>query len=271
MGRYDQNLKVFNKWIKQGRGQGYLQEYKPWLTVFDVPSSGRSHRVWCNTAGRVAHLLSDLELAYLLVLDWSEHVTDIREQFPLDITATKEIARIHGVRHPNIRGEDIVMSSDFLASTAKPHMPLFAVQVKPSSELTKIRVREKLAIEEQYWLSLGIPFQLVTEKALSKNMLYNIRWCFPCIRLQFPEEVNLKIVDFWRSEMRLHDGKKLVEMTTVVDANYRNELGIALGQIKYLIAKRVLTFDMSKPFHQTMVNELHFATKHALVKRGLII
>ncbi|WP_235956599.1 MULTISPECIES: hypothetical protein [Pseudoalteromonas] len=31
-------------WIKEGRGTGEYQDYKPWLTVYDAPSDGRIHR-----------------------------------------------------------------------------------------------------------------------------------------------------------------------------------------------------------------------------------
>ena len=37
------------RWIKEGRGQGYLKDYKPWITIRDVSSKGRSHRVFGHT------------------------------------------------------------------------------------------------------------------------------------------------------------------------------------------------------------------------------
>ncbi|WP_442960333.1 hypothetical protein [Pseudoalteromonas sp. GCY] len=36
----------YRKWIKEGRGTGEYQDYKPWLTVYDAPSDGRVHRVF---------------------------------------------------------------------------------------------------------------------------------------------------------------------------------------------------------------------------------
>lgn len=33
-----------SRYLKEGRGQGELALYKPWLTVQDVPSMGRVHR-----------------------------------------------------------------------------------------------------------------------------------------------------------------------------------------------------------------------------------
>lgn len=93
MGRYDQNAKVYAKWVKEGRGQGQKENYKPWLYVYNVPSRGRSHRIWSYTSNRVVHCLSDLELSVFLLLEWSFVVDDIREQFPLDLQTTLSTAR----------------------------------------------------------------------------------------------------------------------------------------------------------------------------------
>ena len=36
---------------------------KPWLTVRDIPSEGRSHRIFGHKSQRTHHFLSDFELA----------------------------------------------------------------------------------------------------------------------------------------------------------------------------------------------------------------
>lgn len=80
------------RWIKEGRGQGVGKDYKPWLTIRDVPSDGRSHRVFGHLTQRTHHLFSDIELATFLLLQWHQSTKDIREQFPLDLNVTKTIA-----------------------------------------------------------------------------------------------------------------------------------------------------------------------------------
>jgi len=72
-----------DRYIAQGYGQGEGVTYKPWLRVQDVPSNGRSRKVLGIKTGRQHHLLSDLEFGYLLVLEFSEQVIDIREAFPI--------------------------------------------------------------------------------------------------------------------------------------------------------------------------------------------
>lgn len=91
------------RWIKEGRGQGYLKDYKPWITIRDVSSKGRSHRVFGHTTKRTHHLLSDLQLAIFLLLDWNPLITDIREQFPLPLNTTLEISEQAQIPHPKIR------------------------------------------------------------------------------------------------------------------------------------------------------------------------
>ena len=57
------------KWIKEGRGKGSGKDYRPWLTVRDLPSQGRSHRVMGHLTQRTHHFLSDLELATFFLLE----------------------------------------------------------------------------------------------------------------------------------------------------------------------------------------------------------
>lgn len=35
-----------NKWIKEESGTSQNLDYKPWITVRDFPSDGRSHRIF---------------------------------------------------------------------------------------------------------------------------------------------------------------------------------------------------------------------------------
>lgn len=53
-----------SRYIKEGRGQGELALYLPWLTIQDVPSRGRVHRFIGWKTAREHHLFSDLEFNY---------------------------------------------------------------------------------------------------------------------------------------------------------------------------------------------------------------
>ncbi|VTX67395.1 Transposon Tn7 transposition protein TnsA [Acinetobacter junii] len=105
-------LKI-QKWIKEGRGQGFGNSYKPWLTIRDVSSEGRSHRVFGHKSQRTHHLLSDLELSTFLLLEWHSTTIDIREQYPLDLEQTLEIAKTIRIPHPRFGKHYQIMTSDF--------------------------------------------------------------------------------------------------------------------------------------------------------------
>ena len=69
------------------------------------------------------------------LLDWSDSVTDIREQFPLDRDETRQIAAAMGVKHPadSASQTDIVMTTDFMISVhVLDTVTLLARSVKPA-------------------------------------------------------------------------------------------------------------------------------------------
>ena len=78
------------KWIKDGRGDGELSSYKPWLTVRDLSSLDRSHQVYDHKTKRTHHLLSNLELAIFLILEWNLLIQEMQEQFPLRTTESDD-------------------------------------------------------------------------------------------------------------------------------------------------------------------------------------
>ena len=120
------------KRIKEGRGAGRLSNYKPWLYVNEVPSEGRSQRVFSHLTGRIHHVLSDLEFAVFLLLDHNSAVTDIREQFPLNRDDTLNISKEGQLWHPSQGGSNLVMSSDFLVNLSIRYSPKYISHCIPT-------------------------------------------------------------------------------------------------------------------------------------------
>lgn len=145
------------KWLKEGRGSGRGRDYKPWLTVRDLPSDGRSHRIFGHKSQRIHHFLSDLELAAFFVLEWHQDTEDIREQFPLRTEDTLALAKDLGISHPSYRGIPQIMTSDFLINTRSAQRPKFVLQAKYSEALQDARTIEKLELERRYWQQKSIP------------------------------------------------------------------------------------------------------------------
>ncbi|MBF4275351.1 TnsA endonuclease N-terminal domain-containing protein, partial [Vibrio anguillarum] len=107
-------------------------------------------------------LLSDLELAVFLTLEWNSQTTDIREQFPLKREDTLDIAHENGIKHPVEAGVKLYMSSDFLVDGLDLQLPQYVIQAKYTNVLKDPRVIEKLEIERRYWLLKKVPWFLVT-------------------------------------------------------------------------------------------------------------
>jgi hypothetical protein len=170
------NNKTFNKYLREGRGQGVGADYLPWIRIQDFPSIGMVSRVSGTTTGRIHHLMSNLELSLFYLLDWSDDVLDIREQYPLtDLTQAIDIAEKANIRYPYDpkSGFPYVLTSDFHIETKQGTM---VVSVKPSSELGKPRVREKLEVERRYWTMRGVDWSVATENEINKTKASNIEW-----------------------------------------------------------------------------------------------
>ena len=169
--RMQWNWNTYHRWIKEGRGLGTGKDYIPWVTIHDLASRGISSRVPGLTTGRMHQLLSGLETAMFYILDASDLALDIREQFPLlPLEETLRIADEMGIRHPRdqVSKYPYVFTSDFVVTTPAG---LKVLSVKPSSELEKLRVREKLAVEHRFGeeqkritIDLSSPLDLVTPR-----------------------------------------------------------------------------------------------------------
>jgi hypothetical protein len=174
MGKYrvhTSNKKKMTKWEREGRGEGTGKNYRPALKVREVPSLGRSTRTNSPKLGRHLVLLSDIERNFALLLNWSDLVADIREQFPLPLEETIDISESLGIKHPcdDKNGQFFQMTSDFYVTfTDKSEM---VVSVKPYKELSKKRTIEKFEIERSFWEKKGIPWRIVTEKDIPKSCI----------------------------------------------------------------------------------------------------
>ena len=180
------NQAKFEKYIREGRGQGAGVDYLPWITVHDFSSRGIVSRVKGIKTQRVHHFLSRNELYYFYLLEWSDNVIDIREQFPLlDIGLAVDIAKGAGVKYPydNISDFPYVLTCDFMITTPQGFK---ARTIKCSSELSNKRVLEKLEIERRYWDKCGIDWRLITENEIQIPKAKYIESIYISARPEFP-------------------------------------------------------------------------------------
>lgn len=259
--KYVLTEKQIIKRIKEGRGSGRLSSYKPWLYVNDVPSKGRSQRVYSHLTGRIHHVLSDLEFAVFLLLDHNAAITDIREQFPLNRDDTLNLSKKGRLWHPSQAGVNLVMSTDFLISSSSKIQPKFAIQAKYSSALNDPRTAEKLEIERRYWKLKKIPWSVITEKEINKVVVSNIEWLYG-VKGYFDEIITdelMLIFENMSDYFSRHPNRKVVDICKEYDKAYEQNLGDSLHDLRLMCAARLITFDIRYPFHSLRSKSLTFS------------
>jgi len=244
--------------IKNGRGQGFGKQYQPWLYVQDVPSEGRSHRIYSHKTCRIHHLLSDLELAAFLVFEWAPNISDIREQFPLRREDTRVIAAENRLRHPSIRGVDQVMSSDFLIDTVSGFHRQFAVQVKSIEAFADVNTIEKLELERRYWQLKQVPWFLITEHEIDPVIRQNIEWLYPTKTEGLVEPELLTQLPLLYKAFSKAPETKIIDICKQIDTAYDLELGDTLRDVRTLIANGFLKFNIHKVFRTITATEVTF-------------
>ena len=248
------NEKQNEKKKKDKRGQGHFDQYKPWLNIQDVASLGLATRLKGIKTGRIHHLLSTLELNYFYLLDWSEEVIDIREQYPLDLPETlalaEEVNLVHPPRsNPNV---PIIMTTDFLITVRQPiGTKEIARTIKYSKDLTNSRVLEKFEIERLYWKERNIDWGIVTELDINKTLIKNIKWLY-----KFRETNSLppslatsiipELIDYMLPVVRKNETPLRV-ITKACDEKFALPSGNSLSLVRHLLATKNWQVNILKP------------------------
>ncbi len=245
---------IIRRLEKEKRGQGYGKDYKPFLTVRDVPSKGRVHRRISITHGRVVHLLSDLELAAFLVLDWSTSVVDIREQFPLNPEKTLDIARRIEIKHPAVRGVNQVMTTDLLVDIKQDDSVVTqAISVKFREHLEEKRTIEKLELERRYWEAEQVDWYLFTENEVPVTLLKNIKWLMPHVySFELDEKLRKQVFELILNAIETYPVGKISAAMQVLDKKQNEKPGTYLAYIRHLLAQGAFIGDMNTINHRSM-------------------
>ena len=245
---------VIDKRISDGRGQGRGSDYKPWLLVQDVPSQGLATRIKGWKTKRVHHLLSNLELSYFYILEWSPVVFDIREQSPLlPLEETLAIAEQCGIRHPTDpkTQEPVVMTTDFFITVPRSMEVIEQARtLKTAKDLQSERKLEKLEIERRYWHNKNIDWGIVTEQEIPQALAKNVDWLHAFFRIEdlsALSETEIRRIATALT-LRIAQGNAvLTDLTAECDDKLGLQPGTALSVSRHLIANRRWLVDMNKP------------------------
>lgn len=238
----------YTKYLNEGRGQGELSSYKPWITVQSFPSRGMVSRVYGCKTNRIHHLLSSNELCFFYTLDWSDSVIDIREQYPLlDLELAMQIADKLEIRYPydNISGFPYVLTSDFMITTTSG---IKVRTIKMVSELTKRRVLEKLAIERKYWEMQGVDWAIITDREINKQKAYNIEWLTQARDLRdFAIDDDLASMITMRFLEYCTDlDMTYLDIATRIEIEFNLSQGIGVCVFKYLTYKKKIAVNVDE-------------------------
>ena len=242
------NSNAYTKCVREGRGQGNGVDYKPWILIQDFTSVGMVSRVSGVKTGRIHHLMSNLELWLFYLLDWSDDVLDIREQYPLlDLALAINIAESKNIKYPYDprSGFPYVLTSDFYIETRQG---AYVLSVKPSSELSNLRVREKLEIEHRYWKECGVSWSIMTEREINKTKAVNIEWLAQAKDLGafgLSESMQIVCIEYFLANYRANHSA-LVTLFTEVEHIFDLVAGMGLNIFKHLAYWKRITFDAEK-------------------------
>ena len=254
MAKRDRSIRssVTEQRIAEGRGKGIGASYNPWLHVQDVATDGRAWRIKDWKTGRDHHFLSDHEHNYYLIAYWSQKVVDIREQFPLPLETTLEIAKKIGIPHPADRRKNpVVMTTDFLVTVSTPAGNVdWARTFKPSSQLQKQRVIEKLEIERIYWQTNNISWGIVTEREMPMVLVKNIEYLYS--HYEIADRVSLSQDEIYGiaetlTSLITQNSISLKDATRLCDEKLGLQRGDSLTIARHLLATRQWLVDMNIP------------------------
>ena len=265
-----------DKMIKEGRGTGRSDKYKPWIKIQDVPSLGRVSRIKGIKTGRQHEFLSDMERNYFYFLEYSDVVQDVREQFPLlPIEETMLIANELGIEHPKNpgTGELIVMTTDFLVNINynNEHYEI-ARTIKSKDDLMNKRVSEKFEIERVYWEKKGIDWGIVTDDEIDKVIANNISlvhgyteiWTIDSFNDVEASELKDLIYEFMK---RIIDNKKSMRtICTEFDNEMCLEKGSSLCIFKYLVINKNIEIDITEKINVNKVIDTISITEKSIKK-----
>ncbi|NRF95822.1 TnsA endonuclease N-terminal domain-containing protein [Paenibacillus frigoriresistens] len=243
-----------DRMIKEGRGQGTGKDYKPWILIQDVPSEGRATRGLGWTTGRRHELLSDIERDYCYLLDYSDEISDIREQFPLlPLEETQLIAEKIGVKHPTdpVTGEPIVMTTDFLITFNDKEI---ARTVKPFTKLEDERTIDKFEIERLYWEQRHVDWGIVTDNDLPDGLVRNIEWVHKEYHNEDVPELGMYAINNLKQILSksIQDGEVISRACLSCDERLGVDVGTSLALFRHFIARKIWSINMDERILPTL-------------------
>lgn len=243
----------FRRFLSEKRGQGKHEQYHPWLTVSDIPSRGRSTRIFSHKANRIVHLLTDTQLRYFFLLEWDESITDINEQFPLlemeGITDHLDESLLKRLKDRKTNVPHIMLTTFLVTAINEQGQEYqFARTLKDATELEKKATIERLELQRIYWNSRKIDFGIVTPNEIPIQKSKNIEWVLPALNIQDfgVSEREMSQYAGWMSHLLSYNDERMQSILHSFEREMKAEIGTGLLVFRYLIASRRISINMEK-------------------------
>ena len=196
-------------------------------------------------------MLSQLETDWLSAFHAIHGLVDAREQYPLDLEETRQIADQLGIVHPTDpwTKESSVVTTDFVLTLRDGAREVeLAFAIKPSAELASPRTLEKLEIERVYWTARKITWRILTEQELPRALVKNMKWIQSHLDLAVSGGYTAEQITRIRMAMEpevMQGRRSLVEITAACDDRLGLKLGSALCVARYLIGTGAWQVDLT--------------------------
>lgn len=217
------------------------------MTTFS--SKGRATRIYGYKTKRIHHLQSDNQLRLFLLLEWNDMVKNIEENVELkDLEIV--IDNVEDLRLDKFSdketGQLYQLHTNFLVTTKRDNVEeQVAISVKALSEIERRTVIEKIEIERRFWKNKSIPFYVVTEKEINKQLVDNIKWVRETLidkSIENKRELAEQLYYFLQENKQ----KKLNYVLAEFNENFGAKRGTALFIFRYLIGIKEIAVDMEK-------------------------
>lgn len=241
-----------NKWIREGRGQGELEGYRPWLTTQNVASNGRSSRIKGWKTGRIHHFFSDIETRYfyLVEFDTDEVCLDIREHYPiLDLQDTLGDCDIDLDKFRDKEsGTPYIFTTTFLLTLkdANGKKQYVARSVKAAAELEKSKVLERFELLRRYFSEKQIDWGIVTQYDINVIRAKNIEWVHSAKTLDGLSTHNVSRLTKIFVEWLDSSHKSVRDVTNALDSQFNLDPGSGLLLFRHLIANKQVLVNMDE-------------------------
>ena len=233
-----------------------MADYLPYIRVQDLSSIGQSNRDFGETTGRQHDFLTKLEHRVFLLFDHSG-LLDIKEQYPLSLELTLEIARQCGIKHPADprTKEPKPLITNLLLTIPLPIGSKRAARaIHYSTNLGRRRI-EILELERRSWRSLDTDWGLITERDINPNIIRGLLWTYKFRQIDslYPLSPNdITSASQVLTKAVLAGNSPLCETALRCDQLLGFSNGSCLRLARHLIASRQWRVDMSVPLVTTV-------------------